>query len=51
MASEKFLILLISLFVFMMVCIIGFSEWGKMNCRIGLGQAGKPALEIMEICK
>jgi hypothetical protein len=30
---------------------IGVSEWRKMDCRLSLGQAGRPVAEITEICK
>lgn len=51
MAPEKFGLWLIAGFVAMIMVIVIVSETTKMQCRVGLAQAGRSTADITEICK
>ena len=51
MAPEKWLYISIGVMFAFLFGGMAFSEWHKMDCRLSLGQSGRPILEINEICK
>ena len=51
MAPEKWYFIAMSVFFAFLFSGMAISEWHKMDCRLSLGQSGRPILEINEICK